>query len=125
MMLATSRHKEEGDREWECTLELEGEYKCGKEFRSKAALQAHQRMQGGGEHGLITAPQLVVTNECLFCRSAFKMRDTVKIHVGNSYMKGRCKECRAHMPRPAQEVEEIRCHICGKEFWNERMKEIL
>jgi len=76
---------------YECTLRAADGDICRAKFKHEHGLRAHQRMALGGEHGFrCYLNQMIITNCCPICYSAFKRRSTAVQHTRNSIARGYC-----------------------------------
>jgi len=64
---------------------------CGREFKTKRALLAHQRFSKAGGHSLRTLIHtMTVTNRCIYCSQTFRTRRIAQEHTLQAMLQKRC-----------------------------------
>eukprot|EP00969_Alexandrium_andersonii_P204365 9031229-Alexandrium_andersonii.AAC.1 len=77
----------------------------------------HRRM--GKSHAARThLASLVVTNQCIFCKSAFASRASAQQHTRYAFVRGYCMADMAFLPRPVVVPPQLQCPECGEECEN-------
>eukprot|EP00929_Paragymnodinium_shiwhaense_P036506 TRINITY_DN1955_c0_g1_i1.p1 TRINITY_DN1955_c0_g1~~TRINITY_DN1955_c0_g1_i1.p1 ORF type:complete len:1600 (+),score=138.99 TRINITY_DN1955_c0_g1_i1:125-4924(+) len=91
---------------------------CGQRFNSLKALRKHQTSSRskGGSHSLHNVVELILTNQCIFCRSAFATRDAAKRHLRHAMMCGACNTDQGYLNSRVEAVENPTCRVCGLTF---------
>ena len=83
---------------------------CDRAFLSQRALRIHQAKTLGGEHGQPdVASQIVVTNQCLFCRRVFATRRHVQASLLHQACSGRGSAIHTTPASP----DSLDCPICS------------
>ena len=101
-----------------CDMQLPDGSVCARTFGSRRALAIHQvAMQRQNKHNSPGLDfQLVVTNQCFFCRSVFENLFSTRSHVSASIQAQQCSGHGSITNRQADAPANLDCPICGSIF---------
>ena len=106
--------------DYECGMLMASGDICTRRFHTEADRRKHIRLdrRTGGEHGADHPLQVVITNMCPWCASAFSSRGAAINHARQALQTGVCTTDRAIAPQPVQDESEFQCRHCEKELQN-------
>ena len=101
-----------------CNMQWPDGSDCGRRFESQRALAIHQAaLQRQKQHGQLSLEaQLVVTNQCLFCRQVFANIFSTRRHVSAALHTQQCSGHGSVTNRKAEVPDSLDCQICGLHF---------
>ena len=103
-----------GSEEFICTDICENGTICGQMFSTLGALQMHRThmTNKGGEHGRVNIVKMVLSNQCIWCHSAFASVNAAKQHVRHSVMYDQCTVDESFIYRRLPYKQTSVCPLC-------------